>query len=345
VIATPEQYLQMLDGAKAGGFAYPSVNVTSTQTLNAALRGFTEADSDGIVQISVGGAEYFSGASIGNAVNGAAALAEVAHVLAASHPGLVGLHTDHCPPARVDSFLRPLLAMSQERVAGGGTPLFQSHMWDGSSLPLHENLRVAAELLEECRRAHSVLELEIGVVGGEEDGITGAIDERLYSTPDDALRVADALGLGERGRFLLAATFGNVHGVYQPGHVVLRPGVLKEIQDAVGSRHGRARPFYLVFHGGSGSSLDDIREAIGFGVVKMNVDTDAQYAFTRPIADHVLRRYDGVLHVDGGTGDKAAYDPRSWGRAAEASMADRVVQACRDLGSAGRRSARQVRPT
>jgi fructose-bisphosphate aldolase class II len=338
VIATPEQYAQMLDRAKAEGFAYPAVNVTSTQTLNAALRGFTEADSDGIVQVSVGGAEYFSGASIGNAVTGAVAFAEVAHVLAANHPGLVGLHTDHCPPARVDSFLRPLLAMSQGRLAGGGTPLFQSHMWDGSSLPLTENLRIAAELLEECRRAHIVLELEIGVVGGEEDGITGAMDERLYSTPDDALRVADALGLGERGRFLLAATFGNVHGVYQPGHVVLRPGMLKEIQDAVGSRHGRERPFYLVFHGGSGSSLDDIREAIGFGVMKMNVDTDAQYAFSRPIADHVLTRYDGVLRVDGGTGDKAAYDPRSWGRAAEAAMADRVVQACHDLGSAGRRS-------
>jgi fructose-bisphosphate aldolase, class II len=338
VIATPEQYAQMLDRAKAEGFAYPSVNVTSTQALNAALRGFTEADSDGIVQISVGGAEYFSGASVGDAVTGAVALAEVANVLAAKHPGLVGLHTDHCPPARVDNYLRPLLAMSQERVAGGGTPLFQSHMWDGSSLPLKENLRVAAELLEECRRAHVVLELEIGVVGGEEDGIKGAMDERLYSTPEDALRVADALGLGERGRFLLAATFGNVHGVYQPGHVVLRPGVLKDIQDAVGTRHGREDPFYLVFHGGSGSSLDDIRAAIGYGVVKMNVDTDAQYAFTRPIADHVLTRYDGVLRVDGGTGDKAAYDPRSWGRAAEASMAGRVVQACRDLGSAGRRS-------
>jgi fructose-bisphosphate aldolase, class II len=337
VIATPEQYAQMLDRAKAEGFAYPAVNVTSTQTLNAALRGFTEAGSDGIVQASIGGAEYFSGASIRNAVAGAVALAEVAHVLAANHPGLVGLHTDHCPPGRVDSFLRPLLTISQERVANGDMPLFQSHMWDGSSLPLDENLRVAAQLLEECGRAHVVLELEIGVVGGEEDGITGAIDERLYSTPEDALRVADALGLGERGPFLLAATFGNVHGVYQPGHVVLRPGVLKEIQEAVGGRHGRDKPFHLVFHGGSGSSLADIREAISYGVVKMNVDTDAQYAFTRPIADHVFKRYDGVLRVEGGTGDKAAYDPRSWGKAAEASMADRVVQACRDLGSAGRR--------
>jgi fructose-bisphosphate aldolase class II len=338
VIATPEQYAQMLDRAKARGFAYPAVNVTSTQTLNAALRGFTEADSDGIVQISVGGAEYFSGASIGHAVTGAVAFAEVAHVLAANHSGLVGLHTDHCPPSRVDGFLRPLLAVSQARVANGGGPLFQSHMWDGSSLPLEENLRLAAELLEECRRVRVVLELEIGVVGGEEDGIAGAMDERLYSTAEDALRVADALGLGERGRFLLAATFGNVHGVYRPGHVVLRPGVLKEIQDAVGGPHGRDRPFHLVFHGGSGSSLADVREAIGYGVVKMNVDTDVQYAFTRPIADHMFTHYDGVLRIEGGTGDKAVYDPRSWGRAAEASMADRVIEACRDLGSAGQSS-------
>jgi fructose-bisphosphate aldolase class II len=338
MIATPEHYARMLDRAKAGRFAYPAVNVTSTQTLNAALRGFTEAGSDGIVQVSVGGAEYLSGTTVKSAVTGAVALAQVARELAANHPGLVGLHTDHCPPARVDDYLRPLLALSQERVARGDEPLFQSHMWDGSSLPLEDNLRLAADLLEECRRARIVLEVEIGVVGGEEDGISGAMDERLYSTPEDALRVAEVLGLGERGRYLLAATFGNVHGVYQPGHVVLRPGVLKEIQDAVGGRHGRDRPFDLVFHGGSGSAMADIHESVAHGVVKMNVDTDAQYAFTRPIADHVLRRYDGVLRVDGGTGEKSAYDPRSWGAAAEASMAERVVQACRDLGSAGQGS-------
>jgi fructose-bisphosphate aldolase class II len=338
MIATPEQYARMLDRAKAGGFAYPSVNVTSTQTLNAALQGFTEAGSDGIVQVSVGGAEYLSGTTVKSAVTGAVALAQVARELAANHPGLVVLHTDHCPPGRVDDYLRPLLALSQERVARGDEPLFQSHMWDGSSLPLEDNLRLAAELLEECRRARIVLEIEIGVVGGEEDGITGAMDDRLYSTPEDALRVAEVLGLGERGRYLLAATFGNVHGVYQPGHVVLRPGMLREIQDAVGGYHGRDRPFDLVFHGGSGSAMADIHEAVAHGVVKMNVDTDAQYAFTRPIADHVLRRYDGVLRVDGGTGEKSAYDPRSWGAAAEASMAERVVQACRDLGSAGQGS-------
>jgi len=335
VIATPAQYAAMLDRASDGGFAYPAVNVTSSQALNAALRGFTEAGSDGIVQVSVGGAEHLSGASVADAVTGAVALAELARVVARNHPGLVALHTDHCPPARLDDYLRRLVELSRRRVESGGDPLFGSHMWDGSTLPLEENLRIAAELLDACRPLGIVVEIEIGVVGGEEDGIVGAIDERLYSTPADALRVADVLGLGERGRYMLAATFGNVHGVYRPGHVVLRPEVLAEIQRAVGDRHGRERPFDLVFHGGSGSSPEDVRAAVAHGVVKMNVDTDTQYAFTRPIADHMLRRYDGVLRVDGGTGEKKAYDPRSYGAAAEASMARRVVEACELLGSAG----------
>jgi fructose-bisphosphate aldolase, class II len=181
------------------------------------------------------------------------------------------------------------------------------------------------------------MELEIGVVGGEEDGITGAAGAKLYSTSGDALQVADRLGLGERGRYLLAATFGNVHGVYQPGHVQLRPDVLRDIQETVGARSGRQRPFDLVFHGGSGSTLEEIHQAVGYGVVKMNLDTDAQYAYTRAIADHMLRNYDGVLKVDGEVGRKEVYDPRSYGRAAESSMAERVAQACRDLGSAGKR--------
>jgi fructose-bisphosphate aldolase class II len=210
-------------------------------------------------------------------------------------------------------------------------------MWDGSELPLEENLAVARELLDACARAHIILEVEIGVVGGEEDGRTASAHARLYTTDEDALRTAEVLGLGERGRYLLAATFGNVHGVYAPGAVVLRPAVLREIQDAVGRRFGRERPFYLVFHGGSGSLLEEIRETLDYGVVKMNIDTDTQYAFTRPIADHVLRNYDGVLKVDGGVGNKKAYDPRSYGKAAEAGMAARVVQACQDLRSAGQR--------
>ena len=335
-IATPDIYAQMLDRAKQLGFAYPAINVTSSQTLNAALRGFADAESDGIVQISTGGAGYLSG-PVKDMVTGASALAEFARTVAAKIPVSIALHTDHCPKDKLDSYMRPLVKISSERVARGQDPLFQSHMWDGSAVPLSENIQIASELLDECARAHIVMEMEIGVVGGEEDGIVGEMNEKLYSTPEDALAVAEALGLGERGRYILAATFGNVHGVYKPGHVKLRPSVLKEIQEAVGVKFGKDKPFYLVFHGGSGSALEEIREAISYGVVKMNVDTDTQYAFTRPIAGHMFANYDGVLKVDGDVGRKKDYDPRSYGKAGEQGMAARVVHACKDLMSAGKR--------
>ena len=334
-IATPEIYAQMLDRAKQQGFAYPAINVTSSQTLNAALRGFADAESDGILQISTGGAEYLSGARVKDMVIGAEALAEFAKVVAARYPVHVALHTDHCPKGKLDSYMRPLIQISAERVKNGQEPLFQSHMWDGSAVPLPENLEIARELLDQCAKARIIMEAEIGVVGGEEDGIVGEMNEKLYSTPEDALATAEALGLGERGRYILAATFGNVHGVYKPGHVKLRPAVLKEIQETVGAKYGKEKPFELVFHGGSGSALEEIREAISYGVVKMNVDTDTQYTFTRPIADHMFRNYDGVLTVDGDGGNKKAYDPRSYGKAAEAGMAARVTHACQDLLSAG----------
>ena len=334
-IATPEAYAGMLDRAKAGRFAYPAINVTSSQTLNAALQGFADAGSDGIVQVSTGGAEYLSGQRVKDMVTGAVALAEYAHVVAAKYDVQVALHTDHCPKDKLDGYLRPLLAISQERVTKGLPPLFQSHMWDGSAVELEENLKIADELLEGCRRADIVLEVEIGVVGGEEDGVENAINEKLYTTPEDALRTAEVLGVGDRGRYLLAATFGNVHGVYKPGNVKLKPVILKEIQDAVGAKHSKDKPFDLVFHGGSGSLLEEIREALDYGVVKMNIDTDTQYAFTRPVADHMFKNYDGVLKVDGEVGNKKHYDPRAWGKSAEGAMAARVVRACEDLRSAG----------
>jgi len=335
-IATPEIYAQMLDRAKADGFAYPSINVTSSQTLNAALEGFANAQSDGIIQVSTGGAEYLSGQAVKNMVTGAVALAHFARSVAVKYPVNIALHTDHCPKNKLDTYMRPLVALSQERVARGEEPLFQSHMWDGSAVPLAENLAIASELLDECARARVIMEMEIGVVGGEEDGVVGEINEKLYSTVDDALAVAEVLGLGERGRYILAATFGNVHGVYKPGHVTLRPSVLNDIQEAVGAKYGKDKPFDLVFHGGSGSALTEIREAISYGVVKMNVDTDTQYAFTRPVAGHMFTHYDGVLKIDGEVGEKKAYDPRSYGKAGEAGMAARVVEACEDLMSAGK---------
>ncbi|HVN11152.1 MAG TPA: class II fructose-bisphosphate aldolase [Kineosporiaceae bacterium] len=336
-IATPDAYAQMLDTAKARSYAYPAINVTSSQTLNAAIRGFADAESDGIVQVSTGGAEYLSGSTVKDMVTGAAALAAFADEVAKKYPVNIALHTDHCPKDKLDSYVRPLLAISRDRVAHGRGPLFQSHMWDGSAVPLAENLRIARELLAEAAPLGVILEVEIGVVGGEEDGVSNEINEKLYTTPEDALAVADALGLGENGRYLAAMTFGNVHGVYKPGNVKLRPEILKEIQDVVGAKYGVQKPFDLVFHGGSGSLASEIAAAVDHGVVKMNVDTDTQYAFTRPVADHMFTRYDGVLKIDGEVGDKKAYDPRTWGKAAEAGLSARVVQACQDLRSAGTR--------
>src|ERR1700730_16265059 len=336
-IATPEVYAQMLDTAKQQGFAFPAINVSSTQTLNAALKGFADAGSGGIVQISTGGAEYLSGQAVKDMVTGACALAEFAHVVADKYPVHVALHTDHCPKDKLDGYMRPLVAISGRRVERGQQPLFQSHMWDGSAVPLDENLDIAKDLLARCAAARIGMEMEIGVVGGEEDGVVGEINEKLYTTPEDALATAEALGLGERGRYILAATFGNVHGVYKPGHVTLRPAVLKEIQDRVGAKYGQDKPFDLDFHGGAGGALEEIREAISYRVGQMNVDTDTQYAFTRPIAGHMFTHYDGVLKVDAEVGDKKAYDPRSYGKAGEASMAARVVQACEDLMCAGKR--------
>jgi fructose-bisphosphate aldolase, class II len=334
-IATPEVYAEMLDRAKAGAFAYPAINVTSSQTLNAALAGFAEAGSDGIVQVSTGGAEYLSGPTVKDMVLGAEAIAEYAHHVAKGYGVNIALHTDHCPKDKLDGYMRPLITISQQRVADGREPLFQSHMWDGSAVELEENLQIAEELLDACAKARIVLELEIGVVGGEEDGVDNEINDKLYTTPGDALRTVEVLGAGEKGRYILAATFGNVHGVYKPGNVQLRPSILKDIQDEVGAKLGRDKPFDLVFHGGSGSDLEEIRETLDYGVIKMNVDTDTQYAYTRPVADHMFRSYDGVLKVDGEVGNKKQYDPRAWGKAAEAGMAARVVRACEDLRSAG----------
>jgi fructose-bisphosphate aldolase class II len=325
----------MLDRAKAGQFAYPAINVTSSQSLIAALRGFAEAESDGIIQFSWGGAEFASGQLVKDMVTGAVALAEFANVVADKYPVNVALHTDHCPLQKLDGFMRPLVDISIERVKAGKLPLFQSHMWDGSAIPLDENLDIADEMLDKCHQANIIMELEIGVVGGEEDGIEAKHDAKLFSTPEDGLATAAKLGLGERGRYMVAATFGNVHGVYKPGNVVLTPSILKDIQDSVGAKYGVDKPFDLVFHGGSGSLLEEIREALDYGVVKMNVDTDTQYAFSRPVADWMYKNYDGVLKVDGDVGNKKQYDPRAWGKAAEAGMAARVQRACEDLRSAG----------
>ncbi|WP_460067985.1 class II fructose-bisphosphate aldolase [Streptomyces sp. YKOK-I1] len=336
-IATPEVYNEMLDRAKAGKFAYPAINVTSTQTLHAALRGFAEAESDGIVQISTGGAEFLGGQYSKEMVTGSVALAEFAHIVAEKYPVTVALHTDHCPKDKLDGYVRPLLAVSEERVKAGRNPLFQSHMWDGSAETLADNLAIAQELLARAAAAKIILEVEITPTGGEEDGVSHEINDSLYTTVEDAIRTVEALGLGEKGRYLLAASFGNVHGVYKPGNVVLRPELLKELNDGVAAKFGKQSPFDFVFHGGSGSTEQEIATALENGVIKMNLDTDTQYAFTRPVAAHMFKNYDGVLKVDGEVGSKSTYDPRTWGKLAEASMAARVVEATQNLRSAGQK--------
>ena len=334
-VANYEQYCEMLDRAREGKFAYPAINVTSITTANAVLRGLAEAGSDGIIQVSTGGAAFASGTSVKDMVLGAISIAEHVHRVAERYPINVALHTDHCQADKLAKFVLPLVAETERRRAAGQPNLFNSHMFDGSALPLAENLDIATKLLERFHKNDLILEIEAGVVGGEEDGIKASGAAKLYTTPEDTLEVACRLNAIQDARYLLAATFGNVHGVYKPGHVKLKPSILKECQYAVVAKYGDDARFYLVFHGGSGSELADIHEAIDYGVVKMNIDTDTQYAFTRALADHFFRNYDGVLKVDGEVGNKKHYDPRTYLAIGEAALAERVKQAVQQLRATG----------
>ncbi len=333
-VATPEQYEQMLDAAQKGGYAYPAINITSLTTANGALKAFAEAKSDGIIQVSTGGGQFASGTAVADAAFGAIVLAEAVHRLAEKYDILVALHTDHCHPDKVDSFLRPLLDASRERIAQGKGPLFQSHMFDGSVVDLDENLKISAELLKECAELNIILEVEAGCVGGEEDGhdTSGLPAEKLYTTPEDMLQVYETLH--PIGRFMFAATFGNVHGAYKPGAVKLKPTILRDGQKVVTDKHGADAEMDLVFHGGSGTSPEDLQETLDYGVIKMNIDTDTQYAFSRPVVKHMCENIEGMLKIDGEVGNKKNYDPRSYLKKAEQSLCERMIQACNELFSA-----------
>ena len=336
-IATPAQFRQMLDAAQQGAYAYPAINVTSIITLNAAMKGFADSKSDGIIQFSTGAGQFASGLNHKDAAYGCIILAEAAHRLAEQYDVLIALNTDHCQPEKAAGFLKPLIEATAARRAKGEGNLFQNHMLDASALPLEENMAISKEYLAMCAENEIILEVEAGVVGGEEDGAAGTEDmpeEKMYTTPEDMMTVYQELH--EIGRFTFAATFGNVHGHYKPGAVKLRPEILKDGQAAVMEKHGDGAEMDLVFHGGSGSLLEEIRETLAYGVVKMNVDTDTQYAFTRPIADHMMKGYDAVLKIDGEIGNKKVYDPRSYLKAGEQAMADRVCVACGDLLSEGK---------
>jgi fructose-bisphosphate aldolase class II len=334
-VATPKEYAAMLDAAQNGGYAYPAINVTSITTINGALKAFSEAGSDGIIQVSTGGGGFASGTAIADDAFGAIVLAEATHLLAERYNVLVALHTDHCHPEKVDGFLRPLLEASRKRIAEGKGPLFNSHMFDGSVVELDENLTISKGLLKECAELDIILEIEAGCVGGEEDGhdTSGLPAEKLYTTTEDMVQVYETLnGIG---RFMFAATFGNVHGAYKPGSVKLQPTILRDGQNAVIEKYGKEAEMDLVFHGGSGSDLSDIRETLDYGVVKMNIDTDTQYAFTRPIVTHICENIEGVLKIDGEVGNKKVYDPRGYLKKAEQSLCDRLKECCDDLLSTG----------
>ena len=334
-VATPEQYAQMLDAAQKGGYAYPAINITSLTTANGALKAFAEAKSDGIIQVSTGGGQFAAGTAVADAAFGAIVLAEAVHTLAEKYNVLIALHTDHCHPEKVDSFLRPLLEASRKRIAQGKGPLFQSHMFDGSVVDLDENMKISAELLKECAELGIILEVEAGCVGGEEDGhdTSGLPAEKLYTTPEDMLQVYETLN--PLGRFMFAATFGNVHGSYKPGAVKLKPTILRDGQKVVMDKYGDEAEMDLVFHGGSGTSPEDLQETLDYGVIKMNIDTDTQYAFSRPIVTHVCENIEGMLKIDSEVGNKKNYDPRSYLKKAEQSLCDRMIQACDALRSSG----------
>ncbi len=329
-------YCRMLDTANQKQYAYPAINVSNMETANAALAGFAEAKSDGIIQVSTGGGQHASGGKLKDMVLGAISLANHLHLMAEKYSINIALHTDHCQPGKVDSFLKPLIAETEKRRAQGGKNLFNSQMYDGSELPLAANMKIAQELMVLCAKNEIILEVEAGVVGGEEDGVSheNSPAEKLYTTPEDMIGVYEALSQIKGGRYMFAATFGNVHGVYKPGNVKLKPTILKEGQDALKAKH-KAR-FDLVFHGGSGSTKEEIHETLAYGVIKMNVDTDTQYAFSRPIADHMFKNYDGVLKLDGEVGNKKVYDPRAFLKLGEKGMAARIVEACNDLKSTGK---------
>ena len=330
----------MLETAKKEGYAYPAVNVTTIEVINGALRAFSEAKSDGIIQVSIGGGKFASGTSVGSSAIGAIVLAEATRRLAEEHKVLVGLHTDHCQPEHVDTFLRPLLAESRRRVERGEAPLFNSHMLDASTLPMAENLKLSQELLKECAELGIVLEIEIGVVGGEEDGVDNSHMDAsaLYTQPEDVDYAYTELSKISP-RFTIAASFGNVHGVYKPGNVVLTPTILRDSQEYVSKKHNLPHnSLNFVFHGGSGSSAQEIKDSVSYGVVKMNIDTDTQWATW----DGILQYYKtNEAYLQGQLGNpkgedqpnKKYYDPRVWLRAAQTSMITRLEQAFKELNA------------
>ncbi len=345
-VVTGQGYKTLVDAAKAGGYALPAVNVTGTNSINAVMEAAAKANSDIIIQLSNSGGQFYAGKGLQDGfkakVLGSVAAAQHAHLLAEHYGICVAMHTDHANKALIP-WIEALLDEGEKYYAVHGKPLFSSHMLDLSADPIDFNLSECARILERMAKIDMSLEIELGVTGGEEDGIGSDFDEtadnsKLYTQPEDVLRAYELLN--PIGHFSVAASFGNVHGVYKPGNVKLRPEILKNSQSLVQDTHDTGpNPLHLVFHGGSGSEKSKIHEAVGYGVFKMNIDTDTQFAFSKPIGKFVnenLRAFEYQVDPDDGTPYKKFYDPRGYLRLGELGIVDRLQEACDDLGSKDR---------
>ena len=345
-VVSGADYRTLLDACRDGGYALPAVNVVGTNSVNAVLEAAARNGSDVIIQTSNGGARFFAGEGLPDAhrarVLGAASLARHVHLLAKEYGIAVILHTDHADRKLVP-WLDDLISLSEDEFAATGRPLFTSHMLDLSAEPIEKNLETSAEMLKRLAPLGMGLEIELGVTGGEEDGVghdleEGADNAHLYTQPEDVLRAWELLA--PLGTVSIAASFGNVHGVYKPGNVKLRPEILLASQQAVAAvAKTGPKPLSLVFHGGSGSEVADIEAAVSYGVFKMNIDTDVQFAFAEGVGARVFENPEAFRHqIDPTSGKplKSLYDPRKWLRAGEKSIIQRLDEAFETLGAKGR---------
>ena len=345
-VVTGSDYRVLVDAAKSGGYALPAVNVVGTNTINSVMEAASKANSDIIIQLSNSGAAFYAGAGMADGfqakVMGAVAAARHAHLLAEYYGICVVMHTDHANRSLIP-WVEAMLDEGEKFYEETGKPLYSSHMLDLSEEEIDFNLSECARVLERMAKIDMSLEIELGVTGGEEDGVGGEFDEsadnsRLYTQPADVLQAYELLN--PIGHFSVAASFGNVHGVYKPGNVKLRPEILKNSQDLVQSTHGTGpNPLHLVFHGGSGSEKSKIHEAVGYGVFKMNIDTDTQFAFSEKIGEFVEanpKAFKYQIDPEDGTPYKKLYDPRKYLRLGEQGIVERLQEACEDLGSKGK---------
>jgi fructose-bisphosphate aldolase class II len=350
-VVTGDDYLTLVKACKDGGYALPAVNVVGTNSINAVLEAAAKNKADVIIQLSNGGAEFYAGKGCPDTakakVLGAVSAAQHVHLLAEQYGVCVVLHTDHANKKLIP-WIEGMLEYGEQFYKQHGKPLFTSHMLDLSEEEIDFNLSESARILKRAAKIGMSIEIELGVTGGEEDGVgSDDIDNaKLYTQPEDCLRAWNELS--KIGHFTLAASFGNVHGVYKPGNVKLRPEILKNSQALVQKECGTAtNPLDLVFHGGSGSEKEKIAEALGYGVFKMNIDTDTQFAFSAPVGKFVeanSKAFKYQIDPDDGTPYKKQYDPRKWLRAAEEGMIARLDEAFADLRSAGRSLAQPGKP-